>query len=621
VVSAGWSLVILAALWTGCTTPIGADKTTPAQAYRQTHDNPISHAQPSPQTRTVLHRFGQAEQFEIAPDDVLQQILKKALETKERALLFSLCELNYLAGEQVRNSVRKWNKPDPRDYYLASAVYAWLFLFGDDKEIMANAFDERVRTAGDIYNYGLSWALMERGSTNAWVRLQSGPRRMPTGQLDVEFKAIDFPWPISEFDYLVAADHFVVRGLSVRNRQSGLGAPLVAVTKPRTTTDLPRAVPATAFLRLEGGIAELAHGGKATLELYSPFNSTTVQIGRRTVPLETDTTISMAYNLNQSFVWKLGMAQFLSSEERIRSDVYLTQPYRPGKVPVVFVHGTFSSPVWWAEMANALSADPVLGQRCQFWYFIYNSGNPIVYSAERLREALEAKVKELDPEGRDAALQQMVVIGHSQGGLLTKLTATDTGDKLLQVVLKTNRLEDLNLSLSDQEAIRKYACFTALPFVKRVVFICTPHRGSYLAGGFARRLARRFVSIPAKLVKRTTEMAGLREKLGLPKELRGVPTSLDSMSPRNPVLNALADIPLAPGVKGHSIIAVKGNGDYHIGRDGLVTYESAHIKYAESECIVRSFHSCQGKPPTIEEVRRILLEHIGTSPETLKAEK
>jgi hypothetical protein len=208
----------------------------------------------------------------------------------------------------------------------------------------------------------------------------------------------------------------------------------------------------------------------------------------------------------------------------------------------------------------------------------------------------------------------MVIIGHSQGGLLTKLTATDTGDKLLQTVLKTNRLEALNIPAKEQEAIRRYVCFQALPFVKQVVFISTPHRGSYAAGSFVRVLARKLVSLPSKVVQRSRELAGLAEKLDLPKELRGTPTSLDSMSPKNPVLLALADIPLAPGVKGHSIIAVEGNGDFHHGRDGLVSYDSAHVDYVESEFIVRSFHSCQGKPPTIEEVRRILHEHLRSLP-------
>jgi hypothetical protein len=82
----------------------------------------------------------------------------------------------------------------------------------------------------------------------------------------------------------------------------------------------------------------------------------------------------------------------------------------------------------------------------------------------------------------------------------------------------------------------------------------------------------------------------------------------------NRYLLALAEIPTAPGVTSHSIIAVQGDGDYRQGKDGLVAYSSAHIDYAASEIIVRSFHSCQDKPPAIEEVRRILLEHLSALP-------
>jgi hypothetical protein len=82
------------------------------------------------------------------------------------------------------------------------------------------------------------------------------------------------------------------------------------------------------------------------------------------------------------------------------------------------------------------------------------------------------------------------------------------------------------------------------------------------------------------------------------------------MSPKNPVLAVMANIPVVPQVTAHSIIAVQGNGDYHKGKDGLVAYESAHVDYAKSEFIVRSYHTCLDNPATIEEVRRILHEHL-----------
>jgi hypothetical protein len=202
----------------------------------------------------------------------------------------------------------------------------------------------------------------------------------------------------------------------------------------------------------------------------------------------------------------------------------------------------------------------------------------------------------------------MVVIGHSQGGLLTKLTATDTGEALWQRSV-TNRPLWFKLSEEQRAFLKQYVEFEHLPFVKRVVFIATPHRGSYLAGNFVRKLAYKFVKLPGKLVKTATELSGTARLLGMEPTIR-VPTSLDSMSTKNDTLLALADIPLAPGIKGHSIIAVQGTGDYHQGKDGLVAYPSAHVDYVESEFIVRSFHSCQDNPATIEEVRRILLKHL-----------
>jgi hypothetical protein len=89
-----------------------------------------------------------------------------------------------------------------------------------------------------------------------------------------------------------------------------------------------------------------------------------------------------------------------------------------------------------------------------------------------------------------------------------------------------------------------------------------------------------------------------------------LPTSVDGMSPDNPILQTLAELPVAPGVKTHSIIAIDGDDIPPQGNDGVVEYKSAHQEGVESEYIVRSGHSCQGHPLTIEEVRRILLEHL-----------
>jgi pimeloyl-ACP methyl ester carboxylesterase len=578
--------------------------------------NALRTGKPSAATVSIVHRFGLNGLAASRPDEAVRQLHQQAVTTGERDVLFALAELSYVAGDRIAHSVKPWDPRDARDYYLGSAVYAWLFLFGESEGTPPDAFDPRFRQACNFYNYALGLALTERRSTNAVVHLESARRRLPVGEIEMSLAQNQVATNFGRCEQILLVDKFRVRGLSVRNREAGLGTPLMAVWPPDPAfNSLRRTVPATALLRLPGSLAGLAAGrSSATLELHSPFETAYVTIGQTEVPLEIDLTTYRAYTLSQSSVWKLGKLGFLAPAERIPSQLLLNQPYAPDRIPVVFVHGTFSSPVTWAEMANSLAADPVLRQRYQIWSFVYGSGNPLAQSIAEFRAALTAEVKRRDPEGTNAMLRQMIVIGHSQGGLLTKATAVDTGDHLWRV-LSTNRLEELKVSDEEREKLRSLTYYEPLPFVKRVVFIATPHRGSYLSSQLARRLAQRFVSLPGAIVTRSQDVLRLSEGSEVGKFFHGkIPTSLDGMSPKNPGLLVMSEIPVAPGIKAHSIVSIDGDDQPPKGGDGVVKYASAHVDYVESELIVRSYHTCLDQPATIEEVRRILFEHLHQAP-------
>jgi triacylglycerol esterase/lipase EstA (alpha/beta hydrolase family) len=224
-------------------------------------------------------------------------------------------------------------------------------------------------------------------------------------------------------------------------------------------------------------------------------------------------------------------------------------------------------------------------------------------------------VHELDPEGKDPALQQMVVIGHSQGGLLTKLTAIDSGTKFWDRI-SSKPFEQMKLSPEASEFIQQSAFFTPLPFVKRVVFISTPQHGAMLAASqWVTGLASKLVNLPITVVNTTALMAQIATASGDEKVaamLSRPMTSIDSMNANNPVLQVLASIPVT-AVPAHSIIAVEGDGPKEEGDDGVVAYKSAHIDEAVSEFVVHWSHSCQGQPEVIEEIKRILFEHLAAS--------
>lgn len=604
-------LAAVALLFSGCVAPVGADRVTPRQAYEQVEANALRTGKPSADTVAILHRYDLDQLAAQQPDEAVRRLHQKAVATGERGLLFALAEMSYVAANDIKRSVKPWEPRDARDYYLGSAVYAWLFLFGDSKDAPLSGFDRRFREACDFYNHSLGQALLERKSTNGLVQLQEGRRRLPVGEIELRLPPALSLARLGEFDQILLADQFRVRGLSVRNRAPGIGAPLICVRPVNPEFGIRPSIPGTVLLRGPASLAELGSGNPGcSLEIYSAYDDASVAVGDARVPLETDLTTFRAYTLTQSRVWKLGKLGFLAPAERISSQLVLNQPFEPDRIPVVFVHGTFSSPVTWAEMANSLTADPELRRRYQMWTFVYGSGNPLARSVADLRSALAAKMQQLDPQGTNTALRQMVVIGHSQGGLLTKATAIDAGDKLWRV-FSTNRLEDLHVSDARKAELRQGLFLEPLPFVKRVVFIATPHRGSYLAGGFVRSMAARLVSLPGAIMARGKDILTLSAGSEAARFFQGrIPTSLDSMSPKNPGLLAMAEIPVAPGIKANSIIAIDGKGDYRKGADGAVSYQSAHLENVESEFIVRSYHTCLDQPATIEEVRRILHLHL-----------
>jgi len=598
----------------GCATPISTDRVSSRQAYRQASANALDGDHYSAGTRLVLRRYDLEEPFEKEPEATLLLLHRKAGSDERRDLLCALAELNYLHASRVEHEVKPWAVRNAPDYYLASALYAYLYLFGDTNRIMVGEISSQAHLARELYNHALAKALMAPKDTNRVVRVAGGPRQLPQGRVDLRLKLAGFPWALAEFDRFLAADDYMVRGLSVVNRDPGLGSPLIGVKKKSADAPFAQRVPVTLFLRVSGDLTQWSAGQlAAALEVHSAYEESSVEVGALKVPLETDTTTPLAHTMNDVSMWDLDFGRFFSAEEKIKSGIYTAQPYQPGRVPVVFVHGTASSPIWWGEMLNTLRADPVLRQRCQFWYYTYNTGNPTAFSAANFRDALTNMVSRLDPDGKDPALRQMVVIGHSQGGLLAKMAVTDPGDKLWRAVSDQN-IDAIKLRPEQRALLKRALFFKPVPAVTRVVFICTPHRGSFRASSFVRRLGARLISLPSRVTSSTAELLRFQSELRLPREFQlSAVTSLESMSPKNPIMLTLADLPPVASVTAHSIIAVKDPARLPDADDGVVAYESAHVPYVKSELIVRSGHSCQNKPLVIEEIRRILLEHINAS--------
>ena len=417
-----------------------------------------------------------------------------------------------------------------------------------------------------------------------------------------------------------------VRGLRERYRRTGIGAPLAASTvalkpdvKLRDFVGRGTKVPATALLRLDDPRRALATGRiTGSLEIYDGYTTDAVEIDGQRVPLEVEPSAAFAYTLSESAIWDWELRGFLVGDllkglvvatkaGEARAQLLFMQPYRRGRIPVVFVHGTASGPGRWADMMNSLENDPWLRTRFQYWFFYYDTGNPVTYSADVLRTSLRLIVEQLDFDGTDAALRQMVIIGHSQGGLLTRMTAIDSGTELWNTV-SSRPLDELVLRDSTREEFRRTLFLKPLPFVRRVIFIATPHRGSYVAGSRVAQWAAGFASLPKGFMDSVGELVtGNAGAVAL--SAGGLPRSINHMTPGNAFVQALSSIPVAPGITVNSIVAIKGEGPIEKDDDGVVEYSSAHLNDVESELVIHSGHSVHAHPLAIAEVRRILYRH------------
>ena len=283
---------------------------------------------------------------------------------------------------------------------------------------------------------------------------------------------------------------------------------------------------------------------RGRLELYPSDEALTVEVEGRKLPLEQEFSAVLAYGLEGAPVWDTEFGFFLSPGRRSGTNLVMLHPYRAGRIPVVLVHGTASSPARWADMINELQNDPLLNGRIQFWLFTYSTSNPILLSASELRAALLDIVKQLDPDGRDPALHRMVVIGHSQGGMLTRLMVTDSGNRFWDNVSKVPFSEIKGRRRRWRSSGTECSSAGAVREPGRV------HRDaasrSFRVSSLVLDLVRRVVTLPVTLAKNMNELAAENPDLvEAQNAAKAMPTAVDNMRPGNRFVRSLSASPIA----------------------------------------------------------------------------
>jgi pimeloyl-ACP methyl ester carboxylesterase len=346
------------------------------------------------------------------------------------------------------------------------------------------------------------------------------------------------------------------------------------------------------------------------LDLANPVEIAAVHIGPARPHLAADLTAPLLDML--AGMPRAGIEGFIQpfGQGDTQPKLEILEPHQPGRIPVVFIHGLASDEGTWFDMLNELRAWPTFHRRFEPWVYHYPTGASFLQMSAVLRRELRAAVQAADPEGRDPAMRNLVLVGHSMGGLHAKMQVVDPGTAIWDTIA-TRPFSELRLPADVKTLVGRTFFFKPLPFVKRIVFIATPHRGSALASLGVGRLASVAVRQPPQM-QAVHDMA-VRANPGLlrPDFERRMPTTIDILRPESPYLRVLERLRLPCWVATHSVV-----GDGHIsltgGRDDcVVPVGSAHTPGAASEIVVPASHTrVHHHPATITEVQRILCTHL-----------
>jgi len=523
--------------------------------------------------------------------------------------------------------------------WLETARHAYAYLFFTARKPRDRAFEDRQTQVRDYYNYAVQQAItgLYRSYQRAGTADPTRPEVPQVGnwRIGTDMTAMRLPADAALPDELIPAASLTFSGLRNTYRRDGFGAELVAAASKRTYEEQPRPADAsdkrpppppyretpfpavTALLLFDGNtLDEILHTRTLRIAAYDPYRTATVQLAGQEVPLAANFTSGYGLWLARSdFALQALRSLFGSPDGLTQPRIYLMQPYDPDRRTIVMLHGLASSPEAWINVANEVLGDETLRRHYQVWQVYYPTNAPLPLNNLAIRQALEQTLAHFDPTGKAVASNGITLIGHSMGGVLSRLMVSSSEDRLWDALL-----DSYPMKAAQQERVEArlspYLRFEPLPQVSDAIFIAAPHRGTPFANNRIARWVANLITLPVTMLGQLGDISRELIRIAPGKQETGplrIPNSIDNLSDRDPFVRLSSGLPMNPRVRFHSIIGNDTPGlAQALSSDGIVPYESAHLDGAASELVIASPHSVQENPLAILEIRRILREQLGS---------
>lgn len=558
--------------------------------------------------------------------------------------LSALAELWLLQAQGLAAQPGAGSAQAPVQAWLEAARHAYGYLFLTGRAPGDRAFEDRQTQTRDWYNHAVQQVvsgLFDAGVADAAAQDGQGRQQLAYAgwQLTLDSGQVRLPGDEAMPRDLVPASALAFTGMLGIWRRDGFGAELVAVTGPDPVTRTGQGGPGDVAAGDAGGhrphpghapahawsempspsltvllrfpaqdLAELLATRQATVSIHDPYRDAEVSLHGQRVPLAANFSAGYGLWLADSGFNRQSLRTLFGRADGIEHPhLYLMQPWDPERRVIVMLHGLASSPEAWVNVANEITGDEALRAQFQIWQVYYPTNMPIAYNHAVIRRQLQQVLAHFDPHGTSAAARDMVVIGHSMGGVIARLLVSRSGDTLWDAMADMGDLDPARQARV-RERLAPMLRFEPVPQVGRAIFIATPHRGTEVAGNRLAKLLSRLVRLPLTLLEGFGDvlqvLAGGQAGAG---DAPRVPNSIDNLDRNDPFMRAAADLPISPRVTYHSIIArARPDGRLEDSNDGLVPYASAHLPGAASETVIESGHSVQQTAQAVLEIRRIL---------------
>jgi pimeloyl-ACP methyl ester carboxylesterase len=527
--------------------------------------------------------------------------------------------------------------------WMEAARHAYGYLFFTGRPPGERAFEDRQTQVRDWYNYAVQQATTQLFlASSSQYTSAAGEGRLTLlfsgWTLHIEMN-VRLPENAGLPQELLPASSLNFKGLRSTYRRDGFGAELVAVTRqqPLIASNPPhdagesqpkmpqrRRSPAwsempspniTVVFRFNAqNLEALLDLHEVTISVHDPLVESALSMYGQRVPLSGNFTAGYGLWLARSGFNRQSLYSLFGGEQGIeRPHLYMMQPFDPGRRIILMLHGLASSPEAWVNVANEILGDEVLRENFQIWQVYYPTNIPVAINHASIRRLLRDALANFDPEGDMPASHDLVVLGHSMGGMIARLMVSSADEQLWQWAM-TQR----NLDTVSQDRMRRHLDpvlrFEPFPGVETAIFIAAPHRGTSVAGGRLARWMASFVTLPRAILQSIDEALVPEARAAgsaSPTNNRAIPTSIDNLDERDAFVRAAADLPISTHVRYHSVIGrMSAAGPLHASDDGLVPYRSSHLAGAASEKVIVSGHSVQETAEAILEVRRILHENL-----------